>query len=66
MHLTSHGYVHRDLKPWNIMLNDDLTVLKIIDFGYATPIDLDELKLSSKYIQGRLNGTRSYAAPELY
>ena len=34
------GYAHRDLKPWNIMISSDLSSLKIIDFGYATPLDI--------------------------
>ena len=48
------------------MLSDDLTLAKIIDFGYASPISLEELKKESPYLQKRLNGTRNYAAPELY
>jgi serine/threonine protein kinase len=27
------GCCHRDLKPWNICLSDDLTQIKLIDFG---------------------------------
>lgn len=27
------GYMHRDLKPENIMFFEDLTNLKIVDFG---------------------------------
>jgi serine/threonine protein kinase len=41
------GYCHRDLKPWNIMMSSDLDAVKIIDFGYATPLNLDELARSS-------------------
>jgi len=33
------GYIHRDLKPWNIILSDDHSQVKIIDFGLATPLD---------------------------
>ena len=33
------GYIHRDLKPWNIIFSSHLTELKLIDFGLATPID---------------------------
>jgi len=32
------GMLHRDLKPWNIVFSDDLTSLKLIDFGLATPL----------------------------
>lgn len=43
----SKGYCHRDIKPWNILLNDDLTMLKVIDFGYATPIEMADLQESN-------------------
>ena len=29
--------VHRDIKPWNIVLSDDLQSVKVIDFGLASP-----------------------------
>lgn len=51
-HMHIKGYSHRDLKPWNIMVNDDLTQLKIIDFGYATPLDAEKLANSSRYLRG--------------
>ncbi|TNV74189.1 hypothetical protein FGO68_gene4175 [Halteria grandinella] len=60
------GFAHRDLKPWNIMVNDDLTKLKIIDFGYATPLDPERLEQASRIFKGRLNCTKNYMAPELY
>ena len=65
-HIHSKGYAHRDLKPWNIMVNDDLTALKIIDFGYATPIESSELEKSSVFLRRRLSGTKNYMPPELF
>jgi len=32
-HMHEKGFCHRDLKPWNIMLSDDLSEAKVIDFG---------------------------------
>jgi serine/threonine protein kinase len=32
------GFAHRDLKPWNVMLVEDLSEAKVIDFSYSTPL----------------------------
>ena len=60
------GYCHRDLKPWNIMMSSDLRSVKIIDFGYATPLDPEELAQASRFLRGKLSCTANYMAPELY
>jgi serine/threonine protein kinase len=38
-HMHKRGFCHRDLKPWNIMLSDDLSSAKVIDFSYSTSLD---------------------------
>ena len=48
------GYVHADIKPNNIMLNDAGQV-KIIDFGQSCPIGT---------VKERIQGTPDYIAPE--
>ena len=51
----SKGYIHRDLKPWNIILSDDHSQVKIIDFGLATPLEKANRKHPfNKYIKGTL------------
>lgn len=62
-HMHKSGYCHRDLKPWNIMLSNDLCSVKVIDFSYATPIDLDKCP---DFLRGFLSGTKHYMAPEQF
>ncbi len=48
------GFVHADIKPNNILVNDDLKV-KIIDFGQSCSIGT---------VKSRIQGTPDYIAPE--
>ncbi len=48
------------------MVNDNLDSLKIIDFGYATPIDLEALACIPDIFKSKLKCTLNYMAPELY
>ncbi len=55
------GYVHRDLKPDNIMIEDitgDVPIIKIVDFGGAKAVDLSCLADTT------VIGTLGYQAPE--
>lgn len=60
-HIHSNGYLHRDLKPWNLILSDDFSQIKIIDFGLATSLDPAQRKHPWTSF---MNGTRQYMAPE--
>ena len=59
-YLHSNGVCHRDLKPQNILIGSD-HILKIVDFGFATPIQGKE---GHGFGMTKV-GTYSYMAPEL-
>ena len=53
------GIIHRDIKPGNVMVNQEGTV-KVVDFGIARVLE------ASMTRTGILIGTFAYMAPELY
>ncbi len=54
----AHGIVHRDVKPGNLLLDDDGRV-KVADFGVASAADLGSFTEA-----GTVVGTAGYLAPE--
>ncbi|MEX1098684.1 MAG: serine/threonine-protein kinase [Planctomycetales bacterium] len=57
-YLHQHRWIHRDICPRNVLLDEDLD-LKIIDFGLMVP-DAPEFRKP-----GNRTGTATYMAPEL-
>ncbi len=63
-HAQKKGVLHRDLKPGNIILleeEDELPIVKILDFGLAKLLDKDEHVLSAV---GTALGSPAYMSPE--
>lgn len=57
VHMNNRGFCHRDLKPWNIMLVEDLSSARVIDFSYSTPLNSEKLTECPDILKGWLSGT---------
>jgi len=68
-HAHEHSVVHRDIKPGNIMLLDQLPIgtegsIKILDFGIAKLGDQEDGSVQSVTRTGEIFGSPLYMSPE--
>lgn len=56
--------LHCDLKPENLMMTPEGR-LKVLDFGFARPIESDETRDSLELSKIHIGGTPAYMAPEV-
>ena len=60
----THGVVHFDVKPHNILLNGTRSVAKLCDFGCAHKLQSDASAAIRSVNSGPKRGTATYMAPE--
>jgi hypothetical protein len=63
-HAHSRGVLHRDLKPDNLILLPEDDVLKVLDFGIAKIVSLDNVESVALSTGNQVWGSPRYMAPE--
>ncbi|GAX27903.1 serine/threonine-protein kinase PRP4 [Fistulifera solaris] len=59
-HLQKHGIIHADIKPDNILVSSDFSVVQLADFGSAIHVNSPEQSQVTPYLVSRF-----YRAPEI-
>ncbi|MBD2067709.1 AAA family ATPase [Leptolyngbya sp. FACHB-671] len=59
--LHQQNVIHKDVKPQNILVNEETGEVRLIDFGIATRLSRENLTITNVNV---LEGTLSYMSPE--
>jgi serine/threonine protein kinase len=62
-HAHEKGFIHRDIKPGNL-IRDKAGIVKILDMGLARPASTERDKLTELLDEGAVVGTADFIAPE--
>jgi len=62
-YMHAHGWVHRDVKPDNMLVNS-AGELRVIDFALAKKIEKPSFFAKLFGMRNKIQGTRSYMSPE--
>lgn len=63
-YLQKNNLIHRDIKPANILISEDFSEIKVVDFGVIRPATPDKGNGTDEGVKKRFVATVQYSPPE--